>query len=291
MAWTAGDVAQLVGLLPGLDPRVAAGWFAAENADEPTNPFGILYSTDYASNGSHTAVGSSGRFAVFASRQAGIAAAAHLVQSSIWAAGIRAAIASGNATMQRLAIIASPWAGGHYVHGAGFPSLTAESAYAGTLGANASTGAPAATYTLAATPPAGGCYGVTPLAVERGLLGDQGIFPIPRARLGDPCACPPGYERRLYDPQIQGMLGTNYVPKDQLTAGQANACAKSSIAPGSVGLQSVGLPGDPGQALGQGIAAFGQGLVVLAANGAVLVTILALGWQGVRMTVGAATEA
>jgi hypothetical protein len=79
---------------------------------------------------------------------------------------------------------------------------------------------------------------------DQGLLpflpgGGGATYPLPKDRLSDPCACAPGFERAVVDPQLRGLLGTNYVPIDQLKSGQANACAQTGLGPGSIAGQGL----------------------------------------------------
>lgn len=63
---------------------------------------------------------------------------------------------------------------------------------------------------------------------------DGVVYPIPPDRLSDPCACPTGYNRAVYEPQLFGLFGTNYVPIPQLPAGGANACLRADQREGSL---------------------------------------------------------
>jgi hypothetical protein len=58
--------------------------------------------------------GTSGRFAQYGSTKAGLDAAAWLINNSAHYGGVRAAVATGNATAEARAIELSPWAAGHY---------------------------------------------------------------------------------------------------------------------------------------------------------------------------------
>lgn len=94
----------------GLDPRVALAWLKNEcqSVANPTNPLNILY---YGTNGQ---TGQQGRFGTYPSTQAGLDAAARLINNSANYSVIRAAIKTGNPVAEAHAIELSPWAGGHY---------------------------------------------------------------------------------------------------------------------------------------------------------------------------------
>jgi hypothetical protein len=123
--------------------------------------------------------------------------------------------------------------------------------------------------------------GVGPFGVFSILVGNA-VFPIPADRLADPCACPPGYNRVVFDPKTGGLFGTNYVPIDQLKSNQANACAASNIKTGNVGLQqatdgATDIAGGLAAGLGALIAPLGDVLRSTALfGGLLLVAILGL---------------
>ena len=102
--------------LTGLNPVTAQAWLLNEGQDDsiatPSNPLNIVVRGGGSGTGTET--GHNGPLFTYADWQAGIRAAAHLVNSSSHYAGIREAIASGDAIKQAQAIERSPWAGGGY---------------------------------------------------------------------------------------------------------------------------------------------------------------------------------
>jgi hypothetical protein len=94
----------------GMDPAVALAWLKNEcqSTPNPTNPLNIRYGN------STGQIGRVGGFGRYASTNAGLDSAAHLIMVSSHYAGIRAAIRSGNPAQQARAIELSPWAAGHY---------------------------------------------------------------------------------------------------------------------------------------------------------------------------------
>lgn len=114
----------LAALLPGLCVQVARAWLAAEGggpgANNPLNNTCTASGLDESYTGVRCA---SGSFANYPSVEVGLQASAWMVKHGDYA-GIRAAIATHNPQVQRQAIIASPWAGGHYANGAAFPQVS-----------------------------------------------------------------------------------------------------------------------------------------------------------------------
>jgi len=94
----------------GLNPAVALAWLLNEGQSvaNPTNPLNIE------AGGTSGQTGTQGGFGVYASTQAGLDAAASLINSAPQYAGIRAAIKGGNSQSEAQAIQNSPWAKGHY---------------------------------------------------------------------------------------------------------------------------------------------------------------------------------
>jgi hypothetical protein len=111
----------------------------------------------------------------------------------------------------------------------------------------------------------GGCAGVEPVKPSPphpGVTTLPDVFPIPANRVSDPCACPDGYNRAQVEPGLRNFLNLGgYVPLDQLTAGQANACAQAKLGPGSVFGQE--LAGGAGDIAGQVAAGLNAGLGAL----------------------------
>lgn len=140
-------LASLLASISGLDYQVAFNWLTAENSDFPSNPLGILSGN---SRGSGLEVGRTGRFAAYASDTDGIRAAWWLLQHGPYG-GIRAAIKTKNPALERQAIVNSPWAGGHYVHGKGFPTT----GIAGAAGSSGGGGIPPSPVGIPVSAPAG----------------------------------------------------------------------------------------------------------------------------------------
>lgn len=98
----------------GLAVSVAVAWVTIEN--------GV--------NNNILGVEVNGVLARYPTWEAGLDAAIARLKTSSYYAGIRKAIASGNACAQRDAIVESPWSGAsHYGHGAHFPPVTGCPAY------------------------------------------------------------------------------------------------------------------------------------------------------------------
>lgn len=95
----------------GLNPTVTMAWLKNEqqSTPNPTNPLNIR------AGGAPGQTGTSGGFATYASPQAGLDAAAWLVNNSSHYTGIRNVVSSGGSAYQQArAIEQSPWAAGHY---------------------------------------------------------------------------------------------------------------------------------------------------------------------------------
>lgn len=108
----------LASQLPGLCVQVADAWLRAEGGGPgANNPLNITRT------GSGLDAGYTGGFADYPSVAVGLQAAAWLIIHGSYA-GVRAALPTHNPVLQRLAIIASPWAAGHYNHGASFPTVS-----------------------------------------------------------------------------------------------------------------------------------------------------------------------
>lgn len=108
----------LASQLPGLCVQVADAWLRAEGGGPgANNPLNITRT------GSGLDQGYTGGFADYPSVAVGLQAAAWLIQHGSYA-GVRAALPTHSPALQRLAIINSPWAGGHYNHGASFPEVS-----------------------------------------------------------------------------------------------------------------------------------------------------------------------
>lgn len=228
---------------PGMTPQAAAEWIASEGSVEPTNPLGILYSTDMGGTGSHTATGSNGHLAVFSSPQAGLAAAAYLVTHSVLFSGILQAVRGGNANAQANAIITSDWSGSsHYQNGAG---------WAWSAGGQQGPTAGNATAEKLGSGPAG------PLLVKKNPDG----------------TCPAGYVETY-----PGFFGQGPIP--YMFSSPTCILQQSTPANPSGGTNPVA------QAAGQIITLNAPGLSPAIVDGALLVLILLLGYQGVRMVVG-----
>lgn len=116
MAYTGAQmdaaVAALCAAIHGLKPEVARAWATAEQG-VAYNILGVTY-TD--ATGQH--------LFRFASWTQGAQAAAHLIATGPYA-GIRSALATGDAAQQASAIIASPWNHPYYSSGAGAAALRA----------------------------------------------------------------------------------------------------------------------------------------------------------------------
>lgn len=97
----------------GLAPSVAAAWLANEgqSVPNPTNPLNIR------TGNTPNQTGSIGGFGTYSSPQAGLDAAAWLLNANKAYKGILAAISGGTPVQQAKAIEASPWAAGHYAPG------------------------------------------------------------------------------------------------------------------------------------------------------------------------------
>ena len=121
-------MAQTLAGATGLDAKVAYAWLSAENSAFPTNPLGVLAGN---SAGSGLEIGKDGRFARYKNNTNGVLGAAWLLLHGPYA-GVRKAIASGNAADEREAIIWSPWAGGNYNKGTSFPALAVRNGVLGT---------------------------------------------------------------------------------------------------------------------------------------------------------------
>ncbi len=103
----------MVAAMPGLQPSVARAWVSAEQGDN-FNIVGVTYNN---ATGQH--------LYQYSSFTQGAQAAANLLKSNPAYAGIRQAIASGDAKQQAAAIIASPWNHPYYSKGGGAAGLRA----------------------------------------------------------------------------------------------------------------------------------------------------------------------
>lgn len=229
----------------GASYEVMAAYLARATGLDYTIAYDWLRSEGSVIPGNPLGLTGGGHFLTFPTWQAGMDAIARTIATLPYYAGIRAAIKSANPSAQRAAIIASPWDKGHYAGGAHFFG-----------------GKPAPT---APVPPSSGLLPFLP--------GSGDVYPIPKDRVADPGACPTGYNRAVVDPQLNGLFGTNYVPIDQLAPGEANACVKSNIGPGSIVGQEVQH------------ATVGA-LAGVAVNGGLLVVAAALGIMGLRRILG-----
>jgi hypothetical protein len=249
--------------LTGLDNAVALNWIKAEGSIHPTNPLGILCGN---SLGSGLEIGCEGRFARYASVGAGLQAAAWLLIHGSRYGGIRDAIASGSPADQRAAIVASPWAGGGYRKGKGFSS-------AGISGAADPVGTPGSA--PPATAPPSASSSPTTLAALLGMDPSTAITP---ANYRD-------IQRRIHELETSGTFTHEQAQNlIVLVAGKAVAAGHGGGAPFTLGSIVVdpttgGQPFDPFGALFGWVPGF-------AVNAAVLLTILALGYIGIRRVAG-----
>ncbi len=253
--WSA--LAAELAALTGLDTAVALNWLRAEGSVHPTNPLGILCGN---SLGSGLEIDCEGRFARYRSTSDGLRATAWLLAHGSRYGGIRDAIASGTPVEQRAALVASPWAGGHYRNGAGF-SLTGISGAAGPTGTPAAGPPGTDTRTLAdfpfsALPPS------TPFSEKllRMLSGDIPVDNPDRAQL---------------IATYRSYLGRPINEVPYLTNTFASLAGGLKDFPGAIGEAAGAVFGD--------LFAWVPGFVV---NGAVLVTILVLGYVGIRRVAG-----
>ena len=307
MSTVAARAARLVGYLAshgagGMCESTAEQWLHAESSSIPTNPLGILYTTDYAGNGSHTAIGKQGRFATYSSDLAGMDAAGYLILHSSWASGIRAAIKSGDCHNQAKAIVQSPWAGGHYNHGNGWPGgnplgsgSSSSGSSSGSGGSSSSPGTtPPPTSTGQGTVtsvstglPAAACAGTVTILAPGPLGGSQTVIPIPADLIGEAgrCTqCPPGWSFAVVDPgplRSLPILGGSWVNPSQLPPGAPNACVAPGVNAGDhFDLNQAGAVA--GSAFAGLRGALLGALAPLLVNGAILILVLALGYSGLR---------
>ncbi|TAM69868.1 MAG: hypothetical protein EPN50_04745, partial [Chloroflexota bacterium] len=179
----------LASLLPGLCVQVARAWLAAEGGGPgANNPLNVTR-TGSGLDASYTS-GPGLTFANYPSVEVGLQAAAWLVKHGLYA-GIRVAIPTHNPALQRLAIISSPWAGGHYNHGASFPIVTGpcqapSGATTGIPAGSGSAGVTEASYTpgQVVQPNLAGFLGISESAAFTDTLAQQAAAKYARTNAG-----------------------------------------------------------------------------------------------------------
>lgn len=277
MATTRAELAQLYANVTGLDYRVALGQLTAENskAGKGTNPLGVRCGN---SKGSGLETGCYRGFAVYENASDGIRGAAWLLLNGSRYGKVRQAIAGGTPADQRLAIIGSGWAAGGYNGGAGFSS-------AGISSAPATVGPPPITSrqpsnrlvsTEGTQTAASGGKVWTMAELFRAALGVTDDHVVTAA---DTAAVADWYDRALrVGPQ--GAPPADFIPNLRrllkLYIGQRVGSLTQKI--GNPGTESPG-PSD----LVQPVVGWVYDLV---ANAAILLTILILGYLGVRRIIG-----
>ena len=277
MAVTRAALASTISAVTGLDVQVAINWLNAENSvvGHGTNPLGILCGN---SRGSGLEVGCDGRFAIYRSSTDGARAAGWLLLHGPYA-GVRQAIATGTPQAQRAAIVRSPWAFGNYHNGDGFSAAGISGsapAHAGPLGAGA-TRAPTAR--LVSAPPVGGPPKTGAASASTATFD---------------CAAFQGHLLRL---GIPNDAGHQFTPDEALKIATLLYGVRGDIASTIAGRYSGRTVGDVCSGnidtgsndplgIGEALRTFSKGLPGLAANIAVLVTILVLGYLGVRALLG-----
>jgi hypothetical protein len=265
---TYGQMAAYLSAHSGLDYNVALNWLHAESSTVRGNPLGLTHRQGGVSVFSH--------FANY--QQALDASIANLRNNPVYAR-VLAAIRGGSPAAERAAIVASPWAGGNYNHGASFST-------AGIPG----------TASVATSPPpigvahgssGGGAYapaaagGQVTILEPNGAQVLAGLFPIPRELIGNNgVECAPGYVKAVVSvgpfQTLQGFTSPESV------AGQANACVRGGTVPGD---RPSGVP-DVAGAIAAIPGQFVGAAAPLIAGVAVLAVVGVLGWSGAKDLLG-----
>jgi hypothetical protein len=274
VAVTRAALAQQYSNATGLDYQVALGQLNAENSSHPTNPLGVRCGN---SKGSGLEVGCDrSGFAVYRSSSDGIRGAAWLLMHGSHYGGVRQAIASGTPADQRLALINSGWAAGGYHGGTGFSAAGISGSAPATVGVSVPTSRqPSVRLATAAAPASSGTAAGT--ATLDKLLGLPASTPIDVTNIKM-------LDQRVGDLEAQGTISHAVAQGILQQIGYAGVQSAHGLRR-TLGSIDVDLSTGNGPLSDVFGSLFGWVPGTLA-NVAVLVTVLGLGYLGVRKLLG-----